>query len=99
MCCCVSGLRSSRETGKVVLNYAEGDSGTLSGHGMALRGISWMDMALGCAPRNALSGHMTTLYAHTLMHAHVRERTHTVGKEKGLHAREIDNKTKTKKKG
>lgn len=92
----MSGLRSSRETGKVVLNYAEGDSGTLSGHGMALRGISWMDMALVCAPRNALSGHMTALHAQIRMHAHVRARTHTVGKEKGLQAREIDKKQKQK---
>lgn len=51
-------------------------------------------MALVCAPRNALSGHMTALYAQTRMHAHVRAHAHTVGEEKGLHAREIDQKTK-----
>lgn len=77
-CRCVSGLHSSGEPGKVVLNYAEGDSATLSGHGMALRRVQWMDVALVCAPRSALSGLMTTLCNPT--HTY----THTGGKEERL---------------
>ncbi|KAI4811677.1 hypothetical protein KUCAC02_014554, partial [Chaenocephalus aceratus] len=38
-----------------------GDSGTLSGHGVALCGVQRMDVALVCAPRSALSGLMTAL--------------------------------------
>lgn len=59
-----SGPHSSGRPGKVVLNYAEGDSGTLSGHGMALRRVQRMDVALVCAPRSALSGLMTTACSH-----------------------------------
>lgn len=45
--------------GKVVLNYAEGGSATLSGRGTALRRAPRMDVALPRAPRSALSGLMT----------------------------------------
>lgn len=50
------------ELGKAVLNYAERVSGTLSECGMALGGKKRMDVALVCAPRSPLSGHMTTLF-------------------------------------
>ncbi|CAB1429101.1 unnamed protein product [Pleuronectes platessa] len=59
--CRVSGPHSSWEPGIVVLNYAEGGSGTLSGRGVASWGVRRMDMAPGCAPRSALSGLMTAL--------------------------------------
>lgn len=72
-CPSVSGLHLFRELGKVVLNYAEGGSGTLSGRGVALWRKKRMDMALVCAPRSALSGLMTALCNHTQMltHTHI----------------------------
>lgn len=62
-----------------MLNYAEGDSGTLSGHGVALWRVQRMDVALVCAPRSALSGLMTALCNHTqaLVHTlHIHTHTH-----------------------
>ena len=75
--CRVSGPHSSWEPGIVVLNYAEGGSGTLSGRGVASWGVRRMDMALGCAPRSALSGLMTALCNRIQTLAHIHAHTHT----------------------
>lgn len=46
----MSELHSSEEPGKVVLNYAEAGSRTLSGRGVALWRVQRMDMALVMPP-------------------------------------------------
>lgn len=53
-----------------MLNYAEGDSGALSGRGAASGRVQRMDVAPLRAPRSALSGLMTALCDHTHTHTH-----------------------------
>lgn len=71
------------EPGKVVLNYAEGGSGTLSGRGVALWRVQRMDVAPGCAPRSALSGLMTALCNHTQALSHTHAHNAQEGETKG----------------